>query len=944
MDLFGDTPRDPPSGEDELGFEGRRALAAVTARLTGKATTLQVGRYQVLEPLGHGGFATVYAGHDPELDRGVAIKVLRGSDSPGDTAHERMVREAQALAALRHPNVVEIFDVGFHDAPSSPRSVHIVMEVLTGDTLDTWRDREAPDLPTILDAYEQAALGLAAAHAVGVVHRDFKPANAMFAASGAVKVLDFGLATVDGVASQNADPSAGSASTSGPVSLTATGVVMGTPRYMAPEQHRARPITERSDQYAWCVALWEAIVGRPPFDGTTIAALAMGKRSGAPSRPPEIPRAVYRVLARGLSVDPEARFENMEALLVALRPRRRRHWAAGIAVAAVAGVVTVAASARGTPALCANEVTPWTERFDEIVERMSPPRSSDRYGEQMRIRPRLERFETQWSDGRDELCASPIGGDEQARATMACLQRGREQFDAILESVIASDALAPKATFHRLLRLPVPQRCASGEADRLYVADPEREQQLERFAAIAEQWDDRENVIDEATLARVSAEADALGDHWISARLAVGRSLQHLARDDAAAAAEDLRVAIYTAENHRDPLLAVELLPSAIGHRMDAGAFSEELETWFQRTEALLEVAGQPAAARLRYLSVRALAEAAWEHDERAIAFAEQAIEAAGDPPIPGTERTLAMALVTIYTLQTDTLPPEEVEAGIRRGLALGNPEDRWYPNIGALGHFSLCDLALEAGDIDAALAEQLEGARLLATTTSGPNASMMYALAIYGRVLSFRGADTLGIAHLVQGYDWIADNVGPLDGKLEFIGEQLADANLERGQPTEALEWARREQEHADTLYGLDSPRASRPRVLAARALTRLGRLDEAEADLRVAAELASEDPGYRFFVRQATAELRLAQGRHADALEHIELALSEVDPDHRAIEPNSLRGELQATLAGALRGLGRSAEADVAEREAVTLLRRGGEWHRRRASALFVTLGGEG
>ena len=216
-----------------------------------------VGRYQVVATIGRGGMGVVYLAHDPRLNRQVALKVLRADrDADRANAQARLLREAEALAQLSHPNVVAVYDAGlWHD------QVFIAMELVAGGTLRTWAREHQGSARDILDAFVQAGYGLAAAHDAGLVHRDFKPENALIDRAGRVRVTDFGLARFDGAAPQDADRrrTAGSASPMLATPLTEAGSVLGTPAYMAPEQVSGRDIDARTDQFCFCVSLFEAI-------------------------------------------------------------------------------------------------------------------------------------------------------------------------------------------------------------------------------------------------------------------------------------------------------------------------------------------------------------------------------------------------------------------------------------------------------------------------------------------------------------------------------------------------------------------------------------------------------------------------------------------------------------------------------------------------------------
>jgi tetratricopeptide (TPR) repeat protein len=297
----------------------------------GRASELpreRIGRFEVAERLGAGGMGVVYAAHDPTLDRRVALKFLHERDRTEAVA--RLLREAQALARLSHPNVVAVYEVGEHEG-----HVFIAMELVVGGTLTAWlRARKRP-WTEILDAFVQAGRGLAAAHTAGFVHRDFKPDNVLFGDDGRARVTDFGLARL-GDAPTKAPPPQALVD-----ELTRTGALLGTPAYMAPEQLDGRMADARSDQFAFCVALHEALVGVRPFEGATVAALRAAIAQGP--RPIARSSASRRVLAavrRGLSEEPAARFPSMEELLAELaRPPSRRRWM----VASAAGLVAVAA-------------------------------------------------------------------------------------------------------------------------------------------------------------------------------------------------------------------------------------------------------------------------------------------------------------------------------------------------------------------------------------------------------------------------------------------------------------------------------------------------------------------------------------------------------------------------------------------------------------------------
>ncbi|PCC75196.1 Serine/threonine protein kinase [Nannocystis exedens] len=274
----------------------------------------RIGRYTVLRALGEGGMGVVYAAYDEQLDRKVAIKLLHGESSGGTQGRSRIFREAQALARLSHPNVVQVHEVGEHEG-----QVYVAMELVDGVTLAAWLRAEARPLAAVVHAYHQAGLGLEAAHRVGLVHRDFKPDNVLVGADGRVRVADFGLARAAGAASPG--PSALPPAVDSPLDsrMTITGAAMGTPAYMSPEQFAGGTVDARSDIFSFSVSLWEAVHGERPFAGDTIDALARSVRDGD-RRPPrvQLPVRLAHALERGLAREPDARWPTMRPLLDAL--------------------------------------------------------------------------------------------------------------------------------------------------------------------------------------------------------------------------------------------------------------------------------------------------------------------------------------------------------------------------------------------------------------------------------------------------------------------------------------------------------------------------------------------------------------------------------------------------------------------------------------------------
>jgi eukaryotic-like serine/threonine-protein kinase len=292
---------------------------------------MKLGRYEILDVVGRGGMSVVYAAHDPGLVRKIAIKLVRSDVSAQrgvDEAKARLLREARAMARLSHPNVVAIYDVGeWND------EVFIAMEFIEGVTMREWGRRRKP-WREVIEAFLAAGEGLAAAHENGIVHRDFKPENVLVGDDGRVRVTDFGLARSargddDGV--YMAAFSAVRGSRESLVTLTQTGEVHGTPAYMASEQFLGHPTDARTDEFSFCVALYEGLYGERPFEGTLSDGLVGRVLDGIIRDPPlssTVPGAIREVLLRGLAVKAEDRFPSVADLLAELRARSRRDFAA----------------------------------------------------------------------------------------------------------------------------------------------------------------------------------------------------------------------------------------------------------------------------------------------------------------------------------------------------------------------------------------------------------------------------------------------------------------------------------------------------------------------------------------------------------------------------------------------------------------------------------------
>ena len=465
-----------------------------------------VGRYIVLEKLGAGGMGVVYAAYDPELDRRVALKLLRRElIGRSHDLRSRMTREAQALARLSHPNVVAV-----HDAGTFQGSVFLTMELIDGVTLGQWLSQRARSWREVVETFAKAGRGLAAAHASGFVHRDFKPANVLVSEDGRVRVVDFGLVRAGSSEKEEDDAGAlaavGEGGDHGSVAthaLTQTGAVLGTPAYMAPEQFERGTVDARADQWSFCAALFEALYGQRPFTANTREAVLVEAPKGKlapPPRAPAVPGFLLRALERGLRPSPEERFPSMEALLAALAMDPRRAWQKRALVAA--GVLAVVLGGLGarwlrppSAPLCQGAPAKLAEAWSEEKKRALHDRfaatglayAEDAWAEAARS---LDAYGGGWVAMHTEACeATRVRGeqsDEVLSLRMLCLDRRLSELRAMTDVLASADAKGVTKAVEATGSLTALSICADVEALRTPVRAPEGKEAAAEARAIEE--------------------------------------------------------------------------------------------------------------------------------------------------------------------------------------------------------------------------------------------------------------------------------------------------------------------------------------------------------------------------------------------------------------------------------------------------------------------------
>jgi eukaryotic-like serine/threonine-protein kinase len=743
-------PRDtgsPRSGSEDPrqpradAISRRLYRSQVHERLFGKRLeTLKIGRFILLERIGAGSMGEIYAAYDDRLDRKVAIKLLHDGLDTSPSARQRLLREAQTLARLSHPNVVHVYEVGEFQG-----RVFIAMEFVAGRTLREWLHTSAPPvrrptMPEILRHFIAAGRGLEAAHDAGLVHRDFKPANVLIGDDGRARVVDFGLARaviqplLPG--SVAVDPQTPDAALDDPellrrvITQTTVGRLLGTPGYMSPEQLRGEEADHRSDQFSFCVALYEALHGKRPFAGDTLDQLRQTVQSGVireSSRHIRVPASLHKAMLRGLSTDPDKRFADMATLLRAIEEptSRRRPWAWLMVGAVVSALVWLLISGGEPPIRSSEPPDPcsgagsamdevWNdERQERLVHVFARAKMTAGWEG---TREGIEKYQRAWRATSVEACrATHVRGTRPATAltdSTACLERGRMPLDALLRDIEREDARALVSALDVLATLYAPDTCISPE----YLANP---LQPPPAAIAARVKVIREQLADAHNHRVLGYYGDAAGT--AGAALEQARSLDY--KPVLAEAEYELGVSWVLRGEPGDVQNADEMLERAELHALASGhdqllvairhdlvlsaiLFHQNMDKatkWADGADAAIERVGE--TPRLRAMQLRLLGRLAQaeERYQDAASFHEQALVIAHrDPDYPAVWRASHL---------------HELGTALRRGGQLDQAEIQYRLAIDALNskvhiahprlaeiHFDLAALAIERGELDGAL------------------------------------------------------------------------------------------------------------------------------------------------------------------------------------------------------------------------------------------------
>ncbi|MEM6992297.1 MAG: protein kinase [Myxococcota bacterium] len=794
----------------------------------------KLGRYRVLRELGRGAMGIVVEAEDPELDRTVAIKIVRSREL--DPAEQlRMKREARAMAAVSHANVVAVLDVGEFSG-----RLFVAMEYVQGRTLAAWLDGK--NEREILEAFSEAARGLAAVHAAGLVHGDFKPDNVLVGEDGRVRVTDFGL--VSGTATQGTDDDS-----------FESGVIAGTPRYMAPEQASGLGTDARSDQYSFSVAVFEALYGVAPYEGRTLMSrVAMwADRKVTKVEPRHAGTSCHTALLRGLDPEPGNRFEDMDALLEAMVPRRRSRAVLGLAVAAGLGV------AGGLWALRDAEAVPCADRADNDVQAVwtDARRESIRANAAATVggeglwktgEAHLDQAFAQWRQARVDLCAAELS-PSQRDAALLCMRRRYSVLSALTTSLAHAERDAIAALPWALGGLDPVTACAdaASRADGRAPDVPELDQELADVQAL--RVADPGACGERARAARARAKAAAAcaleAEFGIESAMCLRRSGQPTAADEA------LKDAYYTAHECGAFAQAAEA-STRLFVALGAGVVDpEKASEWLRHAQAAADRSGSQAR-QLGLAMARARVAAAQGTKDLGpfVSRARELLRArSGDDPLREAEldRLEATSLRRQSRFDEALLVSRRALAHVEE--AVGETHPKYALLLAGIG-----SAEAQRGDLDAAAA------------------TMQRVVAL----IRMNGATKRQIASLLA---------------------NLAVVRQRQGRYSEALAGFDRALAQIDGLPGIEFVEM-RLHSARARALGRLGRLDDARTASRRALELHDANAFDNELELIAVAgEIELLAGDAARAVALVEAACSS-DADACDARPLVVLGQGQLAL----------------------------------------------
>ena len=914
------TAADGPAGADRPVVIATLGVRVATDELLVPGSV--IGRFIVHRALGAGGAGVVYAAHDPELDRTIALKVLRREVAGRPDARARFLREAQALARLSHPNVISVYDVG-----AAGGRTFIAMEYIHGLTFDDWVATAPRSWSEIVAVLVKAGRGLAAAHAAGLIHRDFKPANLLVGDDGRVVVTDFGLARAVEAADADAVPAPelGRALAGGALaaSLTRTGAVQGTPAYMAPEQQIGQPADARADQFSFCVTLYEALFGVHPF--------LPPRRESASGRIPAggrgVPVWLQRAVLRGLAERPDDRYPRMDGLLAVLNHepvRRRRRVQLIVAAAAVAlagaGIAAYALTREAPVALCAGAAgqlaetwTPSTRaEIQAAFAATGLPYAADAW---RRVEPILDGYAAQWVAMHGDACRATRVRGEQSEPLMdlrmACLDVRRRELEQLTRLLRRPDADIVEHAVQAAHGLSSIAGCGDLAALTRPVAPPAdpgiatRVDLVRQKLAEARVLNDAGKYADGLALTVRLAAGDAARDYLpLRAELSYLTGRLHVSRTEWDRALSQLEDAIWAAEASGDDDVALASLSAAVAVLADLDRFKEAHDMIRRGEAALLRAGARPASrAEFRsnvchalereghYVEAHAQCEEALalrrrelgpEHPEVAMALYHLGALANGHERSESSAQALGY-FREVLAIEERALGPEHPEVS-RTLAAIANAELKLGRLDDALDHdrraLAIAERALGPGSMrvftilsglgdvlrnrqqNAEAGEVFRRALAVVETAVGPEHSQAAIAHLHvGDVLQAQTDYAGALQHYRRALSILAATLGTAHANYAIVLLDICSMELELKRPRDALAACPRGLAILETALGRDAPAVADALVgVIDRAYAASGRIREAIAALdRGIASWRKDDPTAG--PKIAEGELTLAQ-----------------------------------------------------------------------------------
>ena len=890
----------------------------------------KIGRYQVLEVIGMGGMGVVCTAYDPKLDRKVAIKLLRDHSTRDSrrrsVGQARLVREAQALAKLSHPNVITV-----HDVDTWEGSLYMAMEFVQGRSLADWMEAAPRHWRDVVAHFVAAGRGLAAAHAAGIIHRDFKPHNVLLGDDGRVRVVDFGLAkSAEEV--RSIDPAQGARpriegdealmdliGSTTDAKLTQLGRSVGTPAYMAPEQHLGESMSPATDQFSFAISLYEALYGDLPFRGDDPFWEATTGKVRPPPDGTEVPTWVHQVVLRALEPNPIDRFASMDALLAALQndpARRRRRWALGAGVVGVGGVgMLLGVWAMKSETACQGAAdrlgNAWGPERKALVQHAlvatGLPYADDTWD---RVAAPLDAYAADWIAQYQAICEATHVHGEQSEALldirMSCLDRRRNELTALVDVLTEADAKVVEqavAASHGLRPSSTCVRASGGAIDTM----PEDPDLRQRIGVAQAELDRAEALLSAgrfqgaATIAAGVVETAELLRHPPTrsrAFLLSGKALMELGKGDEAAT--HLREAVLTAAEADDPRSEAEawsalvyVVGSILARYDEALAWETAALAALQRvTDRLAPEADLGLSVGTVLLSAGRLSDAL-VRQQRALELARDAY-GAHHPKLQGIVGNLGITHARLGR-------HDEAEALLHEALSLSR-------DVLGPAHPAVAKNAQNLGNVMFVRGELSEAARLYEQALSihrealGSDHPLAIDLMIQlGRVHRDRGE--YEDAQTMMGEALRMSEEAGHDTRVEQALTNLGLVLMSAGRPHEAEARFRTALEYSRRLHGEEHVRTAKSSGHVCRALLDQQRPAEADAHCELAERLlmrahdgAHMDTALAKIAR-ARALLGTGQGQEATALAHAALDLARTAP-HEAVQLALAELEVAAVL----------------------------------------------